>query len=280
MSGYSRFGYTSRIQNELRTVKRDVAIVAQTAGTGAALEAVSLPLFLPDDHDLKIVHTSSEPKKLYSGHDTEFHQLVTVVDEAGVPPAHSVEVASTIHHDKTDDIHYLAGNSNWNMLTKQGTGAPTFAANSHRGATFFDQTATQIKVGGNAAWEKVITENSGTVSIDDSVDLKLGNDAYVTAVAPDFTIDNRNTGGKTIFQLGSDDANTELDVKNNTGTNLVQVKGDGNMIINANLTVNGTTTTLSTSTISIEDSAIKLASENVSDTIDVGLYGKYNDGTD
>lgn len=54
---------------------------------------------------------------------------------------------------------------------------------------------------------------------------------------------------------------------------------DGNTTITGNLTVNGTTVTVNSTTTSVEDSLLELANQNTSsDTIDIGLYGNYDDG--
>ncbi len=54
---------------------------------------------------------------------------------------------------------------------------------------------------------------------------------------------------------------------------------DGNATITGNLTVNGTTTTVNSTTTSVVDSMLELAQNNTSsDTIDIGIYGNYNDG--
>jgi hypothetical protein len=54
---------------------------------------------------------------------------------------------------------------------------------------------------------------------------------------------------------------------------------DGNVTVSGNLTVNGTQTTVNSSTTSVEDSMLELANANVSsDTLDIGIYGNYDDG--
>ena len=55
---------------------------------------------------------------------------------------------------------------------------------------------------------------------------------------------------------------------------------DGDIQISGNLTVLGNTTTINVATLSVEDSLIALAKNNVTDLVDVGFYGHYNDGTD
>lgn len=56
------------------------------------------------------------------------------------------------------------------------------------------------------------------------------------------------------------------------GTNL---SVSGNTVIDGNLTVEGAVTYISSSTLNVDDSMIKLAANNAADSVDVGLYGKY-----
>ena len=54
---------------------------------------------------------------------------------------------------------------------------------------------------------------------------------------------------------------------------------DGNATVTGNLTVNGTQTTVNSTTTSVTDSMIELANSNTSsDTLDIGIYGNYDDG--
>lgn len=54
----------------------------------------------------------------------------------------------------------------------------------------------------------------------------------------------------------------------------------GNLTVTGNLTVNGATTTVDSTTVAVADSIIKYAKDNTSDSLDIGFYGLYNDGTD
>ena len=53
----------------------------------------------------------------------------------------------------------------------------------------------------------------------------------------------------------------------------------GNAVIGGDLTVNGTTTSVNTNTLDVEDALIRLASGNTADSVDIGIVGRYNDGT-
>jgi hypothetical protein len=49
--------------------------------------------------------------------------------------------------------------------------------------------------------------------------------------------------------------------------------------VSGNLTVLGTVTTVDATNLQVKDSMIKLADQNATDTIDIGFYGLYNDGS-
>lgn len=54
---------------------------------------------------------------------------------------------------------------------------------------------------------------------------------------------------------------------------------DGSVTITGDLTVNGTQTTVNSTTTSVTDSLFELANSNTgSDTLDIGIYGNYDDG--
>lgn len=54
----------------------------------------------------------------------------------------------------------------------------------------------------------------------------------------------------------------------------------GDVEVQGNLTVTGTSTSLQVSNLDVEDPLIKLARGNSADAIDIGFYGLYNDGAD
>ena len=71
----------------------------------------------------------------------------------------------------------------------------------------------------------------------------------------------------------------EVEVAENAGT--ITVGLPNNVTIAGNLTVSGTTTTINTDVVTIEDGSLKLASNQTAsgaDAIDFGFYGTYNVG--
>lgn len=69
----------------------------------------------------------------------------------------------------------------------------------------------------------------------------------------------------------------EVEVAESSGT--ITVGLPNNVTIGGNLTVNGTTTTVSSTTVTINDVNVSLAGNNSANTSDIGLYGKYVDGS-
>ena len=54
----------------------------------------------------------------------------------------------------------------------------------------------------------------------------------------------------------------------------------GDLIVTGDMTVNGTTTTVNTESLTIEDSLIELSPNNPADLMDKGIISHYNDGTE
>jgi len=79
-------------------------------------------------------------------------------------------------------------------------------------------------------------------------------------------------------------ANTGV-TSNSTGVFIGQAVGTSDnvtfndLVVSGNLDINGTLTTIDTTTLSVSDSLIELASDNSADTLDLGFYGNYNDGS-
>ena len=82
-----------------------------------------------------------------------------------------------------------------------------------------------------------------------------------------------STSNDLIFKTGG--GSTTALTLNNSGNATFA----GNATVTGNLTVNGTTTTINTSTLTVEDPLISMAKDNSANSLDIGFYGKYNDGT-
>jgi hypothetical protein len=90
------------------------------------------------------------------------------------------------------------------------------------------------------------------------------------------SVDNTSDANKPV----STATQTALDLKANlsaptfTGT----VTSTNDVVVNGNLTVNGTTFNASATSITIEDNMLQLAHQNAANTVDLGLVVGYNDG--
>ena len=100
-----------------------------------------------------------------------------------------------------------------------------------------------------------------------------GTDAITTAGSirviseGDFAADNN--ASKMSFMLGSSGAASEV----------LSVSSGGNLTVSGNLVVSGTTTTVSSTTIEVNDPLLFLAQNNTSsDAVDIGFFGTYDTG--
>jgi len=98
---------------------------------------------------------------------------------------------------------------------------------------------------------------------------KLANSAITVAVGSDNTA--ISLGGTMTFA----GTTNEVEVSESSGT--VTIGLPNNVTIAGNLTVNGTTTTVNSTTLSVADPLIILANgNNTSDSVDIGFYGLYD----
>lgn len=103
-------------------------------------------------------------------------------------------------------------------------------------------------------------------------------------------------GGSATFDIGAGDGITvfsdSVALKNATSlsnnnvlkwtttgnqlTNSIITDDGGTVTIAGNLTVNGTTTTINSTIVSIKDNMMQLANDNTTNSVDIGIFGNYN----
>ena len=90
-------------------------------------------------------------------------------------------------------------------------------------------------------------------------------------------VDNTSDASKPV----STAQQTALDLKANlaTPTFTGTVTASNDLVVDGNLTVNGTTFNASSTSITIEDNMVQLAHQNAANTVDLGLVVGYNDGS-
>ena len=142
-------------------------------------------------------------------------------------------------------------------------------ANLIDGTTAF----TAIDVNGGAIDGANVTVGSGK-----TLNVSAGT---LTLAADQISGDSINGGTISTFaSTGIDDNATSskvviADALTTLSSTAVNVTGD--LTVDGSMTVEGTVTYLGTTTVNVEDNLMKLSANNVADTVDTGVYGKYVD---
>ena len=132
-----------------------------------------------------------------------------------------------------------------------------------------DGTITATQLSASAVVANTIADNSIALGTKTT-----GNYASAVTGTTNEVEVSGSAGEGTSFQVGLPNDVTignDLTVTNDLGV-------AGNVTVDGNLTVEGSTTYISSSTVNVDDSAIKLSANNAGDAVDQGMYGKYIDG--
>ena len=244
--------------------------------------------------DTAALATMTYADQAVSTHNSDTTNVHGIGDTAALATKTYADSAVSTHNDDTTNVHGIADTSA--LATK----------------TYADNAVTQeaITTASNLG-TAVSNHNSATTSVHGIADTAaLATKTYVdnadnlksniagptftgTVTIPTLSVTTTATGiTATMVGLGSvnntSDANkpvstatqTALDAKASLSgavfTGSVEI--DQNLIVDGNLTVNGTNFTASATSITIEDNMIQLAHENAANTVDLGLVVGYNDG--
>lgn len=208
----------------------------------------------------------------------------------GAITANTIDINSVALGTKTTGNYVATVTAGGSGLTVSGSGSETagvtvsiddnISANTSGNAATASQLATArtIAIAGDQSGSASF-DGSGNIIINtttqnNSVDLgthTTGNYASaVTGTANEIEVTGA-AGEGTSFQIGLPNDVT-------IGNDLI-VSGDagvvGNVTIDGNLTVEGATTYVSSSTVNVDDSAVKLSANNSGDVVDQGMYGMY-----
>jgi hypothetical protein len=225
--------------------------------------------FQVDVSDNSVKYADNVKAKFGTGHDLEIY--------------HDGSISKII--ELTSELQISSAGSNLYIQSITGENAIKLIPNGsveiyYDNSKKLETTNTGISVTGNVV-------PTGNVAIPDAGQLKLGtnddmlifhdgSDGYIRNVNGQLNIQQSAVTQSIVFKTS--DANsgdtTALTISRNADASFgrdVTIAGD--------LTVNGTTTTINTQTLAVEDPLIELAKDNSANSVDIGFYGKYNDGT-
>jgi len=179
----------------------------------------------------------------------------------------------------TTTFNSALANTNTYIATKANATNPTTSGlHAHTGRATI---STNLSVSGNTSVVGLKANNSlgtsgyvlktnGTSAYWDAIGSQTQYLQVANAVATYATKSNPTTSGLHAH-TGRATISTNLAVTGNTSIG-------GNLLVSGNLEVDGAVTYISTSTVKIDDSMIKLAANNAGNSIDTGVYAKYVTG--
>ena len=197
----------------------------------------------------------------------------------------------------------IAGSRTFNVGAGNGitVNADDVAVNAGVGITA-NSTGVHVETGGDSS----LVANSSGLFVDDSTlsiattqltgEVVLGTQTsgnYVATVSGGNGLTGSGTGEGSTPTLAVGQGNgvsVSADAVAVVGSSTVTVNASGvhvnpvlsltDLTLSGNLDVNGTITTIDTQNLSVNDSIIELARNNAADSLDIGFYGTYNDGTE
>jgi len=192
------------------------------------------------------------------------------LDVSGASQLASVNVTGNADVDGTLDVQ---GATNLQAALTVGGALDANSTSNFQGAAVF-QAAVQI--------DGAIDANS-SMNLQGAAVLQSSLETQGTATLNALVVTNDADLNGALDVQGASTLQSTLNVAANAHVASLNVTGsgdiDGDLVIDGNLTVHGTTTTVNTDQVTIEDPFIQLAANNGSDVVDIGFYGKYNDGS-
>ena len=173
----------------------------------------------------------------------------------------NASTATTLQTARTIGGVSFDGSANIDLPGVNTTGSQDTSGNSATATAL--ATARTIALSGDVTASAVSFDGTGNITLS------------TTVAANSVALGTDTTGN---FVAGISGTSNEIEVSGSGSENATVTIGlPDNVTITGNLTVNGTTTTVNTSTLEVEDPLIKLAKANSgADSVDIGFYGLYD----
>ena len=196
-----------------------------------------------------------------------------------------------IYHDGSDSYIDETGTGDLiiqgSYLTLKANGSNAIIAHDNGTVYLYYSGGTKLQTSSAGATVTGTLSTTGSVAIADAGQLQLGssNDmqvfhnsaqGYIRSNTGALNIDQQAVTESVIFRTSNA---SSLDVTALTITANGDLSTGRDVTIAGDLTVNGTTTTVNTDHFNVEDPLISMAKDNAANSVDIGYYGRYNDGT-
>ncbi len=222
-----------------------------------------------------------------SNHSSDTTSVHGIADTSLLATTSGVSTAVSTHNDDTTNVHGISDTSILATTTgSQTLSNKTLTTPTINGPTITDtgQTPTihgiylpaphTIIFEGTTANDFETTLTAGEPTSDNTVTLPDASGTLQLRVADVSDTEIGYLNGVTSAIQTQIDAKAPSSAPTFTGT----VTSTNDLIVDGNLTVNGTTFNASSTSITIEDNMLQLAHQNAANTVDLGLVVAYNDG--
>lgn len=235
-----------------------------------------------------IVHTGASTN-VHGIADTSVLATLTDAATAGA-------TAASNHNSDTTGVHGIADTAD--LMTKSGStmtgtltlsGAPTFdlqaSTKKYVDDTVSTHAAVTLNVHGIADTAELATKSyADTAEADAITAAGTAADTKISTAVAALTkssvglanVDNTADANKPVSTATQTALDGKASLSGATFTGSVEI--DQNLVVDGDLTVNGTAFNASSTSIVIEDNMVQLAHQNAANTVDLGLVVGYNDG--
>jgi len=206
--------------------------------------------------------------KVLTNLDLNKNQLINgAIHNVATDPTGGTYQLGQIIYNTTDLKIKTWDGSSWTGAASGSMSSFDFAADTGTTATIVD--GNTITVAGSGSVATAISSNTVTISLADVTNAELQNDS-ITLTNTDGHLTFANSG---VVALGGSLAiETSGLVDTTTAQTIAGVKTfSDNAIFNGDLTVNGTTTTLDTTNLLVQDALIVVAKDQATGTLDAGI---------